>query len=213
MPKFSVNRRLALSGMAAAAAGVSAYPILSRAWSTTMQYEFTGPAADRKLGLAPPTECTPGTLSQTEGPYYTPSTPRRSSLLEPGSSGETLILEGLILTRDCKPVAGAIIDIWHCDERGRYDNAGYSYRGHQFTDASGAFRFTTIRPTRYSGRTPHIHVKVKGKSTRMLTTQLYFPDLEELNERDSIFREGLLIDLRRNGKIWHGRFDFVLAAA
>ena len=210
MLKKPISRRIAISG-AAAAAGAAVFPILSRAWSTSLHYEFVGPAADRELGIAPPSECTPGTLSQTEGPYYSPRTPRRASLLEPGTRGETLVLEGLILTPDCRPIAGAVIDIWHCDEAGRYDNSGFRYRGHQFTDASGAFRFTTIRPLRYRGRTSHIHVKVKGQATRLLTSQLYFPDLAELNSRDGIFRNELLMDLSRSGNVWHARFDFVLA--
>ena len=117
-----------------------------------------------------------------------------------------------MLASDCRPLAGAAIDIWHCDERGRYDNRGFRYRGHQFTDGAGAFRFATVRPVRYSGRTPHIHVKLQGETTRPLTTQVYFPDEREANARDYIFREGLLLRLGRAGDAWRGRFDFVLAS-
>ena len=213
MRKGTISRRLAISGVAAAAAGAAALPLLSRAWSSALKYEFSGPAADRGLGLATPAACTPGTRAQTEGPFYTPRTPRRDDLREPGASAETLVLEGLIVTPDCRPVAGAVIDIWHCDDRGRYDNSGFRYRGHQFTDAAGAYRFTTIRPPRYPGRTPHIHVKAQGETTRPLTTQLYFPDLSEHNARDRIYRDELLMRLSRAGDDWHGRFDFVLAPA
>ena len=110
-------------------------------------------------------------------------------------------------------MAGAVIDIWHSDEQGRYDNRGFRYRGYQFTDAAGAFRFVTIRPVRYPGRTPHIHVKVQGETTRLLTTQLYFPDLGEANARDRIFRDDLLMSLDRVGAGWQARSDFVLAPA
>ena len=213
MPKYPINRRIAFSGLAAAAAGSAAFPILSQAWSTSLNYEFLGPAADRSLGLESPAECTPGTLSQTEGPYYTPQTPRRANLLESSARGEPLVLEGLVLSLDCQPVAGAVVDIWHCDEEGRYDNKGFRYRGHQYTDASGAYRFITIRPFRYPGRTSHIHVKIKGKSTQLLTTQIYFPDLVEFNNRDSIFRDDLSMSLSRFADTWNGRFDFVLAPA
>ena len=67
---------------------------------------------------------------------------------------------------------------------------------------------------RYGSRTAHIHVMVQGKTTRLLTTQVYFPDFEAANARDSIFREGLLMRLGRDGRgEWRGRFDFVLAPA
>ena len=74
-------------------------------------------------------------------------------LREPGTDGETLAFEGLVLNEDCRPVTGAVIDIWHCDEYGRYDNRGFRYRGHQVTDATGAFRFLTIRPGHYTSGT------------------------------------------------------------
>ena len=163
------------------------------------------PARARTSGCGSPTH------RQTEGPFYTPSTPRRADLREPGSDGETLVLEGSALTADCRPVPGAVIDIWHCDERGRYDNRGFRYRGHQVADAAGAFRFLTIRPGHYPGRTPHIHVKVHGPGMRLLTTQVYFPDLAGANTRDRIYRDDLLLRLDRDtGDAWHAWFDFVL---
>ena len=218
----NVTRRRALAGLAAAAAaGGAAYfaalPFLAGARS--FGYAFSGPAADRGLGLAPPLACTPGTRSQTAGPFYTPGTPRRSNLREPGTTGEPLVFEGLVLTPDCRPVGGAVVDIWHCDEHGRYDNDGFRYRGHQFTDAAGAYRFETIRPKRYTGRTPHIHVRVQAEATRLLTTQVYFPDRKTDNARDFIFRDDLVMRLARDGGgggdggVWRGRFDFVLAPA
>lgn len=195
-------------------AGAAAMPLLASARSTLLGYVPEGAVADRGHGLAPPPECAPGTRPQTAGPFYTPSTPRRADLREAGTGGETLIFEGLVLTPDCRPVHGAVIDIWHSDERGRYDNRGFRYRGHQFTDSAGAFRFVTIRPGRYTGRTPHIHVKAQGEATRPLTTQVYFPDLPRRNERDGIYRDELLMRLDRTpAGDWRGRFDFVLQPA
>jgi protocatechuate 3,4-dioxygenase beta subunit len=213
MPKRTLTRRSALAGLGLAAAGAALAPVLACARSTPLGYAFSGPAADRALGLVPPPGCTPGTLPLSEGPFYTPLTPRRSNLREPDTGGEPLILEGLALAPDCTPLAGAVIDIWHSDERGRYDNRGFRYRGHQFTDAAGAFRFETVRPVRYGRRTAHIHVKVQGAATRLLTTQLYFPDLHEANARDRLFRDNLMVRLDRAGGDWQARFDFVLAAA
>ncbi len=210
MSKRTITRRLAL---VSAAAGVATLPFVAFSRSTPLGYAFSGPAADRSLGLDPPLLCTRATRRKSEGPYYTPQTPLRADLREPDTRGEPLVLHGIVLTPDCRPVAGAVIDIWHNDERGRYDNAGFRYRGHQFTDAAGAFRFETIRPVRYSGRTPHIHVKVQGMSTRLLTSQLFFPDLPDENARDRLFHDDLLLSLSRRPEGWLGRFDFVLSPA
>lgn len=203
-----MKRRAVALGLAATAA------LPSSARSTLLGYTPREALPDRAMGLIPPTVCTRGTPSGTAGPFYTPSTPRRTDLREPGTSGEPLVFEGLVLTADCRPLPGAVIDIWHSDERGRYDNRGFRYRGHQFTDAAGAFRFLTVRPGVYTGRTPHIHVKAQGVGTHPLTTQVYFPDLEDANARDSIFRDDLLLRLDRTAAgVWRGRFDFVLRPA
>ena len=66
---------------------------------------------------------------------------------------------------------------------------------------------------RYSGRTQHIHVKVQGEATPVLTTQVYFPDLEAANANDWIFRDDLVMRLDRADDAWRGRFDFVLPPA
>lgn len=205
--KFVTRRRILNSIVSAC----TVMPFVARA--TPLNYEFTGPAADLSLELKPPLACTPGTRRQSEGPFYTPQTPNRSNLKEPDTQGETLILEGLVLTPDCQPVAGAVIDFWHCDEKGRYDNSGFRYRGHQFTDAAGGYQCTTIRPRHYFTRTPHIHVKLQGPETKMLTTQVYFPDHPNRNALDWIFREELLMQLEQIEGVWHGRFDFVLPPA
>ena len=202
-----VTRRLAL----AITAGLATLPVVARARSAPLGYVFSASAADRALGLAPPLACTRGTRTRPEGPYYTPLTPRRTVLREPDARGTPLVLQGLVLTPDCRPVADAAIDLWHSDENGHYDNAGFRYRGHQFTDAAGAFRFETIRPARYPARTSHIHVKVQGEATYLLTTQLFFPDLPDDNARDWIYRDDLLLRLTRTARGLLGRFDFVLA--
>ena len=208
----SVTRRLALTALAAAGSAAAAPFAACTGWAS-LGYPFTGPAADRGLALAPPAECTPGTRARTAGPFYTPQTPQRATLREPDTKGESLVFEGLVLAHDCRPLAGAVIDIWHCDEDGHYDNRGFRYRGHQFTDADGAFRFETVRPGHYPGRTPHIHVKVQGEATGVLTTQVFFADLAEDNAGDWIYRDDLVMRLDRAGAGWRGRFDFMLAPA
>jgi protocatechuate 3,4-dioxygenase beta subunit len=145
------------------------------------------------------------TLRQTEGPFYSPNTPRKDSLVEPGSRAQRIVVAGLVLTPDCKPVGKAMLDFWHADEKGEYDNAGFRYRGHLFADAQGRYRVETIAPALYPGRARHIHVKVGAPGRSPLTTQLYFPG-DPGNPRDGIYRPEL--QMKREGDAW--RFDFVI---
>ncbi|MGH9363502.1 MAG: hypothetical protein ACRD2T_16450 [Thermoanaerobaculia bacterium] len=150
------------------------------------------------------------TPRQTEGPYYTPDSPERTSFLEPGIAGTTITVSGAVLTTDCRPVAGALLDFWHADDGGRYDNAGYKLRGHQFADAAGRYTLTTIAPGLYGGRTRHFHVKVQAPNRPVLTTQLYFPG-EPRNSRDGIFDPRLLMEVQEVAGGKAATFDFVLA--
>jgi len=151
------------------------------------------------------------TPQQTAGPFYTPDSPRRSSLVEPGSKAERLVLAGLVLSPQCQPLANALLDFWHCDEAGEYDNQGFRYRGHVLADAQGRYRLETIVPGEYPGRTRHIHVKLRPAGGRVLTTQLYFPD-EPGNRSDGIYRRELEMRIARKGRQRDARFDFVVPA-
>lgn len=165
-----------------------------------------------QTGLAPTPACHDGdaaTLAQTEGPYFKPSSPERVELLEEGIAGQPIELVGFVLTRACKPVAGALLDFWQADDKGRYDNSGFRLRGHQFTDADGRYRLRSIVPGLYPGRTRHIHVKVQPRGGRVLTTQLYFPG-ETQNRSDGLFRKELLLRTAKNEEALAGRFDFVV---
>lgn len=148
------------------------------------------------------------TPRQTEGPFYTPNTPKRISLAEPGSKAPRLVVLGTVLSADCKPVPNALLDFWHSDERGEYDNRGFRYRGHQFADAQGRYRLETIVPAEYPGRTRHIHVKVQAPGGRILTTQLYFAG-DPGNRRDGLYRPELEM---KKGKGEETSFDFVVPA-
>ena len=143
---------------------------------------------------------------QTEGPFYTPDTPRRRNLVEDGVEGSPLVLTGAVLDTRCRPVAGALLDFWQADGNGEYDNSGFRLRGHQFADSRGHFRLATVVPGAYSGRTRHIHVKLQPRGGEVLTTQLYFPD-EPANAADGIFDERLVMAV--SGR--RARFDFILA--
>jgi protocatechuate 3,4-dioxygenase beta subunit len=132
----------------------------------------------------------------------------RKSLIEAGIAGDRLVLSGLVLTTACKPIANATLDFWHADHGGAYDNEGFRLRGHQLTASDGSFNLETILPGLYPGRTKHIHVKVAAPGSRILTTQLYFPN-EPGNARDGYFRSDLVMTITEKS----GRFDFLLNAA
>jgi protocatechuate 3,4-dioxygenase beta subunit len=162
--------------------------------------------------VAPTPACHDGdepTMRQTDGPYFKPSSPERADLVEPGTKGRLVEISGQVLTRACRPVGRALLDLWHADEWGDYDNKGFRYRGHLFTDGDGRYRFRTILPALYPGRTRHYHVKVQAPQQGVLTTQLYFPD-EPTNRRDGLFRRELLMRMAEAGDGLAARFDFVV---
>jgi protocatechuate 3,4-dioxygenase beta subunit len=123
-----------------------------------------------------------------------------------------MVLTGYVLSTDCRPVAGALVDFWHADDNGVYDNEGYKLRGHQFADEQGRYHLETIVPGLYPGRTRHFHVKVQAPNRPILTTQLYFPD-EPGNAADGIFQPELLLDVAETADDKAATFNFVLAIA
>ncbi|MGH7554137.1 MAG: hypothetical protein ACREMQ_14050 [Longimicrobiales bacterium] len=149
------------------------------------------------------------TPAQTEGPFFKPRSPKRTSLMEAGIKGTQLVIAGTVLTRSCRPVPNALLDFWQADNEGVYDNSGFKLRGHQFTDERGVFRLETILPALYQGRTRHIHVKVQAPDDRILTTQLYFAG-EAQNARDSLFDPELVIAVEAGSSGKEGRYHFVL---
>jgi protocatechuate 3,4-dioxygenase, beta subunit len=132
------------------------------------------------LGVrAQPTQKRRATPSQTEGPFYPVTIPKDSDY--------DLLRNGAL--------NGAQVEIWQCDHKGNYHHPGDGGRadaafqgfGRVQVGADGQYRFRTIQPVAYGGRTPHIHVKVKLGSRELLTTQMYIAG-EPLNERDFLWR-------------------------
>jgi protocatechuate 3,4-dioxygenase beta subunit len=150
------------------------------------------------------------TPALTEGPYFTPNSPKRKSIVPAGATGTRLTLSGRVLTTAGRPVASALIDFWQANTRGVYDNNGYRFRGHQFTDARGRYALLTVVPGLYPGRTKHIHVKVQAPRQPVLTTQLFFPGVGG-NSSDGIFDADCVV---KRWRLSNGRrlatFDFVL---
>ncbi len=164
--------------------------------------------------LDPTPACDDGdepTPAQIEGPYFSPNSPQRSNLREDKLTGTTLVLTGQVLNTKCQPVKKALLDWWHCDDKGVYDNEGYTLRGHHYTDEKGFFRLETIVPGIYTGRTRHLHVKVQAPGKAILTTQLYFPE-EASNEQDRIFNNKLLLSVTHKSAQVQAGFTFVVKA-
>jgi protocatechuate 3,4-dioxygenase beta subunit len=151
------------------------------------------------------------TPPQTAGPYYRPASPLRSDLRTEFGRGEPMDLSGRVLDTRCSPLSGVIVEIWHADDAGTYDNRGFRLRGHQRTDSQGRWAFQTILTRHYAIRTAHYHFRVQASGRRALVTQLYFPD-HPRNTGDSIFNPRLLMRLGRDGERQTGYFDFVLPA-
>ncbi len=208
VPTFS-RRNVILAGLGTAVAAVSAAcgrgggtdtsPAAQAGTTTTTAAPTVvpgGPATTAPAGavapttLAPTPECADDdvvTPAQTEGPYFKANSPERTNIR--GDAGGTrLLLTGAVVTTACRPVARALVDFWQADAAGAYDNSGFGFRGHQFTDAQGRYQLEAVLPGLYPGRTRHIHVKVQAPGGRILTTQLYFPG-EARNASDGIYRK------------------------
>ena len=129
----------------------------------------------------------------TEGPYFVDEQLNRSDIrIDPsdGSVKEGVLLHLVFQVSDvslatCTPLAGAQVDVWHCDALGVYsgvsdpgfDTSSQQWlRGYQVTHENGLAEFTTIYPGWYPGRTVHIHFKIRTDQGYEFTSQLFFPE-------------------------------------
>ena len=145
------------------------------------------------------------TPRMTEGPFYPDRLPldTDSDLVIVNNSitpavGTITHLTGRVLNSNGDPLRDLVVEIWQVDNRGVYLHTADSGRrqrdtnfqgfGRATTNAQGEYRFRTIRPVPYPGRTPHIHVKIKRGDRELLTTQLFISGHSQ-NRTDGIFRE------------------------
>jgi protocatechuate 3,4-dioxygenase beta subunit len=147
------------------------------------------------------------------------------------ANGKHTDLGGRILDADGRPIPGARVEIWQCDASGRYHHPhdsgpvpdpNFQGFGHARTDAQGRYRFRTIRPVPYPGRTPHIHFAVHLPGRPPFVTQLYVAN-EPLNARDFIYlglspaQRALVttdfVPVRGGETALAARFDILLASS
>jgi len=152
------------------------------------------------------------TPTQSAGPFYPDELPLDSDndlvRVHDGAQAEGVIssVYGRVLNRSGAPVPGARVEIWQCDANGRYHHQGdpndaaldpnFQGYGATTTDAEGRYRFRTIKPVPYPGRTPHIHFKVTGEPFEDLTTQLYVTGHPQ-NANDWLYRNVGSTELRQ----------------
>jgi len=154
-----------------------------------------------------------GLPPMTDGPFY-PSLAYRARALDwdadlttvkgrspdgqplPRARGEHLDLHGVVRDGAGRAVDGAEIEIWQCDVHGSYRHprgagdridAGFQGFGATRSDGRGGYRFRTIRPVPYPGRTPHIHVKLRHPAFGEVTSQLFVAG-EPGNAGDFLYR-------------------------
>ena len=173
----------------------------------------------------------PSTPRMTEGPFYPRTFPNdvdadltRVAGHPKAADGTPLDLGGRVLDRSGKPRAGAKVEIWQCDALGQYHHVGNAQSdgdpdfqgfGAVETDAEGRYRFRTIKPVPYPGRTPHIHFNVVENGRRRLTSQM-FVEGEAQNERDGLYRylgrdaKWVTVKLEGAGSALRGALDIVL---
>lgn len=186
-------------------------PIQTAPITTTAADTTTSSMQPTTVGQSTPLQAL--TLAETEGPYFKANSPETTMLYQAGMAGTQLTISGQVLDQYGQPVANALIDFWQANASGAYDNAGYTLRGHQYTDANGNYTVTTVVPGLYPGRTRHIHVKVQAPGSSVLTTQLFFPG-EATNARDSIYDPSLLLNVADNGDgTQSASFNFVVPTA
>ncbi len=175
----SLSRRNALKLVAVTAAGGA---LMSQA-----AFAQEAAATTAETTLMPGADVCVLTPEVTEGPYYFDPSLERADITEGTETGVATNVRLQIVDSSCKPIAGARVDIWHCNAVGLYsgyanqtggvDTTGKTFlRGTQFASASGIVEFETIYPGWYAGRTTHIHFKVFLDEKTVLTGQIFFPD-------------------------------------
>lgn len=237
-----------LAAAATATPGIEGQTVAAVTAAPTAQAELTAEMATAEttnLTAVPDCIVRP---ELTEGPYFVDTQLNRADIRSDPASGA--VSEGALLSlafvvsqvgnNTCTPLAGAVVDVWHCDALGIYSgvsdpgfdtSAQQFLRGYQVTDGSGRAQFTTIYPGWYSGRTVHIHFKVRTNATDNqayeFTSQLFFDEAlndqvhaqppyaakgqrNTFNSEDGIYNDLLLLDVSRTAEEYATTFNIGL---
>ena len=163
------------------------------------------------------------TPEDVEGPFYpVVPIPVRSNLIRQNDDlvGQPIQLAGRVLNRKGNALSNLKVEIWQCDGRGVYEHpsqdgyeqfdSNFDGFGAQLTNEQGYYQFTTLYPVPYTGRPPHIHVKLRHQGQVLLTTQLYLKGSTG-NSWFKSQREQLQISPKRDKKgVLRAEFTFVV---
>jgi protocatechuate 3,4-dioxygenase beta subunit len=143
------------------------------------------------------------TARDAEGPFYPDKMPLDTDndllILNDATTpalGEVTHLSGVVMDINGQPVRNALVEIWQVDNNAVYihtkaskENQDRNFQGYGrfLTDRKGRYYFRTIKPPRYPGRTPHIHLAVSHQNKRVLTTQCYIEG-EKQNAEDFLYK-------------------------
>lgn len=166
--------------------------------------------------------------SETKGPFpiKSPAEQVKSNIVS-DRVGVAMIIKIKVQSANdnCKPIVGALVDVWHCDKDGNYSEYGgmqmqqtdytnvHFLRGRQTTDANGEVTFVSIFPGWYRGRAPHVHLEVLSSSgSSLVVSQIAFPEdissqvyssplyashgqFDTSNTRDNVFSDSIDLNM------------------
>lgn len=187
--RLSRRALIAVGGGAVAVMGAAAYAVSRGALGPIDNSQF----APKSYSFEDSAACVL-TARMTEGPYYIDEALIRRDIREDRQGVAFALRLKVVDAATCAALPGAAVDMWHCDAGGVYsaapqfgrdertspghlkpDGAARFLRGRQVAGADGFVEFVTIYPGWYSGRTPHIHLKVLVGEREAATSQLFFP--------------------------------------
>lgn len=205
---LSRRRLLQLSGAGLAGLATGCVPEKPLPESETGD---TATAAD-PWGEAP-TECATATMRRGEGPFYLEGSPERTALNIYGREGTLIRLYVRVVDQDCAPIAGAVIEVYHCgpDEEYVMDDEAMPYRGTIITDEDGKAWFESLEPPPYLDENglmrPHIHYKINAEGYEELTAQTKFAHDPELDEP---IESLVVVEFTDVGGVLEGQHTFIL---
>ena len=155
------------------------------------------------------------------GPFYVKDAPAQSDLCSAAGENGLLVVSGRILgAPDCKPLAGAVVEIWQADAKGEYsqvsrgrkDDPRCLLRATLTAGADGRYAFRSVLAGEYPGRPSHLHYRVSMHGYRTLVTQLYFnPERGVDAARVSKLAHGTAVDGKQSD--YQAAFDITLEKA